>query len=40
MGRYTEAVASLKQALALKPDFNAWRIELEKALQGLKEQPK
>ena len=40
LAKYAEAVASLKQAFALKPDLNASRIELAKALQGLKEQQK
>ena len=39
-GRYAEAVVSLKQAVALKPNFNASRVELEKALQKLKQQQK
>ena len=37
-GKYAEAVACLQQALVLKPDSNATRTVLAKAIQRLKEQ--
>jgi hypothetical protein len=35
-GRYGEAVQSLQQCLAIKPDFSRGQVMLEQANQGLK----